>query len=124
MTIFLPLVRHAGSLAPEPLNDSLFATVVEILRHEAELFCHGLHLFLAAHRGSRAPLLSLAGDLTANAVLVSATFSGPLDLGLNLCEPFLLGLLLLPPPRIGGLLPLSIFLLVHVGSGAFSFDTE
>ena len=123
LVVLLAVVLHMGSVAPEPL-DSLFLTVAEVLPDEAKLFNHSLHLVFAAHRGSRAPFLRLTSDLTANAVLVSAALPGSLDLGLNLCEPFLFRILLLAPARVGFFLPLGILFLIDVRSSSFRFDAE
>jgi len=101
--------------------------MTEVLPDKAELLCHCLHfrsVALAAHSRGRAPLLGLAGDLAANAVLVSAALPGAFDFGLNLLESLLFSILLLPPPSVSLLLPLGIFFLVDVGCSALSLDAE
>ena len=106
-------VLPASWLAPEPVDDVLL--VVEVV-DEAQLLSHGLHVLLLALvvSGGSAPLVhsSLASDLALHAVLVAASLPGPLDLGLDLLDALLLGLLLSAASRVRGCLTVGVLLLV------------
>ena len=106
-------VLPAGWLAPEPVDGVLL--VVEVVG-EAQLLGHGLHLLLLALvvGGGGAPLVhsGLASDLALHAVLVAASLPGSLDLGLDLLDALLLGLLLPAASRVHGFLTVGVLLLV------------
>jgi len=119
-------VLPAGWLAPEPVDGVLL--VVEVVG-EAQLLGHGLHLLLLALvvSGGGAPLVhvhsGLASDLALHAVLVAASLPGPLDLGLDLLDALLLGLLLPAASRVHGFLTVGVLLLVPLWA-ASSFASE